>query len=138
RTCRTLHDSDRLRDRGGRSDVALRRHPRYRQYRRSKAAKAFAGIVPAAADQYPPRLEAEPADLSAHGRLRPFWPLAGKGRRGLVGTNGSCRFAEARLALNRHATHRYCGVVPAAGAFAIPRQTEEDVDRRDEPRSGRL
>ena len=36
-------------------------------------------------DQYPPHAQAQPADLPAHRRLRPFRPRAGQGRRLLLG-----------------------------------------------------
>ena len=78
----------------------LCRHPRHRQGRRGKAAEASAGTVPAAADQYPPRAQAQPADLSAHRGLRPFRPRAGKGRRLLLGADRPRRRAQAQLALN--------------------------------------
>src|SRR5262249_25929379 len=122
RTRGALHDSDRLRDWSGRPDVALCRHSWHRQYRGSKAAEAAARTVPAAPHQYPPRFEAQPANLPPHGRLRPFRPRAGEGRRILVGTNRSCGFAQARFALSGPTVRIW--VVPSPDAFAIPRRTE--------------
>ena len=68
----------------------------------AKLQKAAARAVPAAADQHPPRPEAQPADLSAHRGLRPFRPCAGQGRRLLVGAHRPRRRAQARAALIRH------------------------------------
>ena len=82
---RTLHDPDRLCDRRRRSDVGPGRYARHRQGRRGEAAEGAARNLPAAADQHPPHAQAQPADLSPHGRLRPFRPRAGQGRRVLVG-----------------------------------------------------
>ena len=64
-----------------------------------KLRKAAARTLPAAADQYPPHAQAQPADLSAHRGLRPFRPRARQGRRLLVGAHRPCRRAQARAAL---------------------------------------
>ena len=50
-----------------------------------KLEKLLPRDVPAHADQYPPLAQAQPADLSAHRRLRPLRPRAGQGRRLLLG-----------------------------------------------------
>ena len=47
------------------------------QVEEAQAAKAAARNLPVAADQHPPRAEAQPPDLSPHRRLRPFRPRAG-------------------------------------------------------------
>ena len=65
----------------------------------SKLAEGAARNLPAAADQHPPRPPAQPADLPAHRRLRPFRPRARQGRRLLVGADRPRGLAQARVAL---------------------------------------
>ena len=116
-----LHHPDRLRDRRCRSDVGLCGYPRHRPGGRSQAAEDPAGTVSAAADQHPPRAEAQPADLSPHRGLRPFRPRAGKGRRLLLGADRPRRRAQAQLALE-----------PAIAASRGVKPNEA-VDRNDPP-----
>ena len=53
----------------------------------SKLEKILPELFPLAADQHPPRTQAQPADLPAHRRLRPFRPRAGQRRRFLLGAH---------------------------------------------------
>ena len=92
-----------------------------------KLAKSAAGDFPAAADQHPPRAQAQPADLSAHRGLRPFRPRAGQGRRLLLGAHRSRRRAQARAAL---IVHVMAGLVPAVHVFADPLNRDVDAPRQ--------
>ena len=70
----------------------------------AKLQKLLPELFPLRPDQHPPHAQTQPADLSAHRRLRPFRPRAGEGRRLLVGAHRPRRRAQARAALSR--SHR--------------------------------
>ena len=79
---------------------------RHRQGRRRQARKDAARAVPAAADQYPPHAQAQPADLSPHRGLWPFRPRAREGRRLLLGEDRprAIRAASAAFAVSAFPT----------------------------------